>query len=43
MPLGLVKLLVSLIIVDGTLDEESFEELIVFMHFQVFFKLLIWF
>ena len=43
MSLGLVKLMLSSIIVNGTVDEESFKEVILFMPFQVLFKSLIWF
>ena len=35
--------MVSSIIVDGTVDRESYKEITIFIHFQVFFKSLIWF
>ena len=41
MSLELVKLILSSVLVDGTLDVESFNEIILFIPFQVFFKSLI--
>ena len=40
MPLGLLMLMLSSIIVDVTLNEESFKFIILFIPFQVFFKSL---
>ena len=41
MYLELVKLILASVLVDGTLDVESFNEIILFIPFQVFFKSLI--
>ena len=41
MSLELVKLILSSVLVDGTLDVESFNEIILFIPVQVFFKSLI--
>ena len=41
MSLGLVKLMLSSVIVDEAADVESFKEIILFIPFQVFFQSLI--